>query len=403
MSGSRGFRIGRLAGIELWVDYSWLFIVVLLTWNLTMAFLAWHSGWSGLTAFATALVAALLFFASVILHELAHSLAARRFGLPVRRITLFLFGGVSDIEREPQSPKVEFVMAAVGPLTSIVLGVCVSLVAFAVIDIPAGEVVDPTHGLARLDPVVTLLAWLGPANIVVGAFNLIPGFPLDGGRMLRAALWRFTGDVSTATHVASSVGQAIGWFFVVVGIAAAFGARVPGLGAGLASGLWLAFIGWFLAAAAAQTWKRQVLRQELGDLMVSQLMRPPGPVAREDLDLATFVSDQLMRSEEAAFLVIDAAGNLVGLVTLEDVQRAPRETWGEASVTDAMTPAGRLLTAGPRDDLAVALERMVSADVAQLPVLDGGRLLGTLHRRDVVRWIGLHSLSRGVSRRGASH
>jgi Zn-dependent protease/CBS domain-containing protein len=403
MNGSRGFRIGRVAGIDLAIDYSWLFIVVLLTWNLTMVFLGWHPHWSGATAFATAMVATILFFASVLLHELAHSLAARRFGLPVRNITLFLFGGVSDIEREPQSPKVEFLMAAVGPLTSIALGAAIALVALVATNLPAGDLMDPSRGLVRLDPVETILAWLGPANVAVGVFNLIPGFPLDGGRMLRATIWHFSGDAGTATRVASSVGQGIGWVFVVVGFAAAFGARVPGFGAGLASGLWLAFIGWFLAAAAAQTWKRQVLQQQLEGMMVSQLMRPAGPVAREDLDVATFVSDQLMRSEETAFLVIDAMGKLVGLVTLGDVKRAPREAWDEASVADVMTPAGRLVTASPREDLAVALDRMVAANVSQLPVLDDARLVGTLLRRDVVRWIGLHSLSRGIPRRGASH
>lgn len=185
MNATRSVRIGRIFGIRIGFDYSWLFIVVLLTWSLTAAFSRWHPGWAPATALATALVAALLFFGSVLLHELAHSLVAKRFGIPVESITLFLFGGVSNIEREPPSAKAEFWTAIVGPLTSIALGIVLLALGSTITSSPGAALADPYAAIRHLDPVESLLMWLGPINIIVGVFNLIPGFPLDGGRLLQ--------------------------------------------------------------------------------------------------------------------------------------------------------------------------------------------------------------------------
>ncbi len=407
--GLRGVRIGRIFGIDLAIDQSWLFIAILMTWSLTVGFQRWHPTWTFGTSLGTAALAAVLFFVSVLLHELAHSLVARSFGIPVSRITLFLFGGVSNIECEPPSAKAEFFTAVVGPLTSIALGIILIAIASRAAALPADAVTDPYRALASLGPGATLLLWLGPINIVVGLFNLVPGFPLDGGRILRAALWGITGDLHRATRTASALGQAIGWMFVFLGVAMAFGANIPFFGRGLVGGLWLAFIGWFLTSAAAQTWKRQLVHEVLEGLTVSRLMRPPSAVVPGSANVETLVHEWLMRSEERAFPVTEGGGQhvdgasplsagrgqdlnqrLLGLVTLTDVRKAPRDAWPHTPVSTIMTPLADLVVTTPREDLAVALDKLARADVSQLPVVEGDRLVGVLQRRDVARFIELH-------------
>lgn len=391
MTGARAVRLGRIFGIELAIDPSWVFIALLMGWSLTTAFGRWHPDWSVATAFATATVATVLFFASVVLHELAHSLVARRFGVHVDRITLFLFGGVSSFEREPPSATAEFLTAAAGPLASVVLGVVLTVVGSLAIRLPADVVREPVADLSSLTPVQSLLLWLGPINVVVGVFNLIPGFPLDGGRILRAAIWGATKNLHAATWWASAVGQAIGWGLVFVGVAIVFGAEVPLFGRGVVAGLWLAFIGWFLSSAAAQTRRRQLVREVLEGVTVSRLLTPPGPIVPPNVDLNTLVGDWMIRGGERAFPVVDDQGNLLGLVTFADVRQVPREEWGSTEVAQIMTPRARLVTASPREDLADAADKLAQADVSQLPVVDRGEVLvGQLLRRDVLRWIELH-------------
>jgi Zn-dependent protease/CBS domain-containing protein len=390
MNGMRGVRLGRIFGIDIAFDYSWLFIVVLMTWSLAVSFAHWHPTWSGPLAFFTALVATLLFFGSVLLHELAHSIVARRFGVPVHRITLFLFGGVSNIEREPPSPKAEFWTAVVGPLMSIALGILFLFLGSLASGVASDAVLEPASRLARLTPMQTLLVWLGPINILVGVFNLIPGFPLDGGRILRSVIWGISHDLHTATRWASAVGQAIGWIFVFLGVAMAFGANVPFFGRGLIAGMWLAFIGWFLSSAAAQTWRQQLVHEILAGVTVSRLMRTPAPAVLPEVDVATFVHDWLMRRDERAYPVTNAAGDLLGLVTMADLRPVPRDAWPSVRVSQIMSPRERLVTSSPRDEAAEALDKLMRANVSQLPVLDGGRLVGMLLRNDVARWIELH-------------
>jgi Zn-dependent protease/predicted transcriptional regulator len=390
MNGVRGIKIGRISGIDIAFDASWIFIVLLMTWSLTVGFSRWHPAWGFGLSVLVALVAALLFFASVLLHELAHSFVARRFGVPVRSITLFLFGGVSNIEREPPSPKAEFWTAVVGPLTSIVLGVVLLAIGSAVTRTSSAFVNDPSAGLAALGPVETILMWLGPINILVGVFNLIPGFPLDGGRLLRSAIWASTRDLHVATRWAAAVGQAIGWALVFLGIAMAFGAHVPFFGGGFVSGLWLAFIGWFLSSAAAASWRSQLMHEALEGLTVARLMRPAARPVPASVDVTTFVHEWLMRSDDHAFPVVDETGRVIGLVTMRDVRVVPRDAWANVPVARVMTPFDRLVTTSPREGLAEAMEKMTRASVNQLPVFDGGGLVGMLHRGDIARWIELH-------------
>src|SRR5688572_21416840 len=229
-SGSRstqmrkGFRLGSVSGIELRIDWSLAIIFVLIVSMLGGGlFPAWHPEWSAAHSWATAFAAALLFFASVLVHELSHALTGRAHGIPVKRITLFVFGGMAQLEREPHEWRAELWMAIVGPLTSLVLGIAFLVGAESLM----GDVqVDPTQPaalLAQLGTAPTLLLWLGQVNIVLALFNLVPAFPLDGGRVLRAALWGATGDLLKATRWASSLGQAFAWVLIAAGHAMILG------------------------------------------------------------------------------------------------------------------------------------------------------------------------------------
>ena len=386
-----GLRLGRIFGINIYIDWSWIFIFLLVTWNLAAGvFPQLHPNWGATLNWGTAIVASLLFFASVLAHELAHSLVAKARGLPVRNITLFLFGGVSNIQREPASAGTEFVMSIVGPLTSIVLGVIFLLLSGATAagsDVITGNSIG---ALARLDPPSTLLLWLGPINILLGVFNLIPGFPLDGGRVLRSVLWALTKNLRLATRWASWVGQAVAWLFIFGGISMIFGISIPFFGTGFIGGLWLAFIGWFLNNAAVQSYQQVVVEDLLGGVTVAQLMHANTPTLAPSIPVSTLVHDHIMGTDERAFPVIDN-DRLVGLVCIEDVRKVPREKWDTTTVGEIMTPENQLAVATPREDATDALNDLARRDVNQLPVMEGGRLVGMLRRRDIMRWLQLHS------------
>jgi Zn-dependent protease/predicted transcriptional regulator len=389
-----GFGIGRIFGINIRIDWSWLFIVLLVTWNLSAVFSQSHPGWGPGLVWGMAIVAAILFFASVLAHELAHSLVARARGVPVRSITLFLFGGVSDIQREPDSPGAEFLMAVVGPMTSIVLGGLLAWLAGARAGPLQDVVTDPTRAIAGLSPLTTLLLWLGSINVILGIFNLIPGFPLDGGRVLRSILWALTNNLRRATRWASWTGQAIAWLMIIGGISMAFGARIPFFGTGFASGLWLAFIGWFLNSASVQGYQQVVVHDILEGVPVARMMRSDPPTCSADCSVSRLVHDHVMGTDDHAFPVLDN-GRLIGLVTLEDIRRVPRDAWDTTTVSEIMTPTDQLVVVAPQEDAAEALNKLMQRDVGQLPVLRDGQMVGLLRRRDIVKWLQLHAESVG--------
>lgn len=246
-----GFRIFRIFGIDVRVDWSWLIILGLVTWNLSTVFGNAHPEWGAGLRWGLGLVAAILFFASVLAHELAHSLVAKSRGIPVDDVTLFLFGGVSDIEQEPESAGGEFLMAILGPVTSFIIGGVLLLLGGVVSSVrETGG--DAMRLISQLSPLTTMVLWLGTINIILGVFNLIPGFPLDGGRVLRSIVWAITGSFRTATVVAAGAGEVIAMLMIAGGILMAFGVRIPIFGKGLGSGLWLALIGWFLHSGASR-------------------------------------------------------------------------------------------------------------------------------------------------------
>jgi len=386
-----GFKVGTLFGISIHVDWSWVLIFLLVTWNLAGAvFPSLHPDWSIGMNIALGLAASLLFFISILLHELAHSLVAKARGLPVRRITLFFFGGVSNIEREPPSPFTEFLMAIVGPLTSLLLGF--GFIWLGRQNIPEMDTAlsSPAQLLRGLDPLSTMLLWLGPINILLGLFNLIPGFPLDGGRVLRAILWALTKDFRRATRWATIVGQAVGWLMILAGVAMVFGATVPILGSGTLNGMWLAFIGWFLVQAASQSYQLVVVEDMLEGVPITRLMREPAPAVPPDLPISALVYDHIMQGDDRAFPVVEA-DRLLGVVYIENLRELNRSAWDQTTVRQVMVPQNELEIVTPREDAMDAFQKLTQREMRQIPVVQNGKLVGMLRRRDILRWLQVRS------------
>jgi Zn-dependent protease len=383
-----GFRVGQVAGIAIHVDLSLVIVFSLITFALGNGlFPSWHPEWGPLVTWATALAAAFLFFVSILIHELSHALVGRAQGIPVNAITLFVFGGVAQLEREPHTWRAELWMAIAGPITSLVLGMLFLFLGgmFAgPVDLEDGE-----RALAALNPIATLLFWLGPVNIILAVFNLVPGFPLDGGRVLRAILWGITNDLLRATQWASRLGQAFAWFLIMIGIGMLLGLHVPVLGGGFFTGMWLALIGWFLNNAALMSYRQLLVSEVLQDVPVSRLMRRDLLTVYPEMPIDTLVDERLMRSDQRAFPVIED-GDLLGLVCLQDIRSIPRHEWNTTSVGDIMTPANQLATISIDADAAQALQRLSREGVNQLPVIDDGELEGLVRREDILKWLSLY-------------
>lgn len=384
-----GLSLGRIFGIEIRIDWSWVFIFLLVAWNLSASFSQSNPEWSAVVVLITSVSAALLFFVSVLLHELAHSLVAVQQGVSVKSITLFLFGGVSNIQREPPSPKAEFWITIVGPLTSFALGILFLFIASAGINVgQASQNIEAV--IQNINPFLVVILWLGSINLILGFFNLIPGFPLDGGRLLRALLWAYTDDLRKATQWASWTGQVIAWFLIISGVAMIFGVQVPFFGTGFVGGLWLAFIGWFLNSAAIVSYKRIVVKDVLEGVEVSQVMRPNPPTVAPEIPVDSFVHDYVMRSDDYAFPVVEDE-QLFGIITMTDVRAVEREKWREMTVSDIMTPFDELVIVKPNDDVAEALETLMEHEFRQLVVAHGRTLDGLLRRRDIMKWLKLQT------------
>ncbi|HWP30018.1 MAG TPA: site-2 protease family protein [Chloroflexota bacterium] len=366
MEGS--YRLGRIAGIDVNIHVSWLLAFGLVTWSLAHSvFPANYPRWAPGTYWTLAVVAALLLFGCVLLHELSHSFVARALGLPVAGITLFVFGGVSTIQGEAEEPGDEFWMAFVGPLTSFALAALAWLL------------------LRTLDggrtPLAALLAYLADVNLLLGIFNLIPGFPLDGGRVLRSILWGVTGNLRQATRIAARVGQGVAYLFILGGIVLSFQGA-------LLSGIWLVFIGWFLLNAAEAS-AREGATPRLRRQPVGALLRTRPVVVPADLSVAELVEQYMLGQGARAVMVADD-GRLVGLVSLTDVKRVPPSQWASTPLHAVMTPAAQLVVVTPESSLQEALARLAERDVNQLPVVRDGVLVGMLSRADVIQYLQLY-------------
>ncbi len=359
-----GIRIVRLAGIDVLVHWSWLFIFVLLTWSLSEGlFLEQHPGWSWWAGWAAGAITSLLMFGSVLLHELSHSVMARRQGIDVRSITLFIFGGVSALTQEPQEPRQELIIALVGPLTSFGLAVLFGV---------AGLVLS---GTGAADAVL----YLALINAVLGVFNLLPGFPLDGGRVLRSAIWARGRTRLSATRIAAQGGVAVAFALMALGVVVA----ILGL---FLTGIWFIVIGWFLRSQADASYGQAVASDVLQGTRVKDVLRRDYHPVPPEISLATLLSDYVLTFHDRCYPVL-ANGQLRGLVSLTDLRKLPRNQWEARSVAEIMTPSERLRTVSPEDDLAKAADLMVSGDVHQLPVIEASRFLGFVTRADILQVI----------------
>jgi Zn-dependent protease/CBS domain-containing protein len=363
-----GWKVGRLAGIDISIHPSWLVIAFLITYSLAGSqfprqFRGWTEGQYWIVAGATAA----LFFGSVLAHELSHAILARRFGLKVEGITLFIFGGVTSIDADSRTPREEALIAAAGPATSLLIGaVLVGVDVF---------VDQPQLG--------ALIGWLGFVNIALGIFNLIPGFPMDGGRVLRALIWKLRGDRLTATRNAAVVGRLLAYALVGLGV---FIALQPG---GIVSGLWLAVIGWFLSNAAETTLMQAGVERSLNGVRVRDAMDPNPPAVSPNETVAELVNERMLGGEDRSYLVQHPDGGLAGIVTLKDVSRLARDDWPFARVTDIMTRFADLVTISPDAPMADALHLIQVRVVAQLPVIepDSRVPLGMVTRRGILKLI----------------
>jgi Zn-dependent protease/predicted transcriptional regulator len=380
-----GFRLGKIFGISIHVDWSWLLIFALVSWSLSATFGQIHSGWSAGMRWGMAMLAAFLFFASVLAHEFAHSLAALARGVAVQNITLFMFGGVSNIQREPDSPAEELFITIVGPLTSLFLGAL-----FLVIGAGGylNEAMTPTSLLGRLQPMNTILAWLGSINIMVGFFNLIPAFPLDGGRIVRSLFWAISGDVRIATRWASLLGQAIGWSMILGGLVMSLGVHLPVFGTGLFNGLWLIFIGWFLHNAAAAGYKHVVVQEVLNDVPVRNVMQTHIPVIPSDVQMNELIASP--SSKDRTMLVTEGS-DVVGMLAMNEIEKSSKQIGSSLAVSDVMTPVSELVYVTPDQGVAEAFDHLQRLDLRQMPVVRNNQIVGLLRRKDILRWLQLNS------------
>jgi Zn-dependent protease/CBS domain-containing protein len=384
------FRLGKVAGVEVRLDFTLILVFFLVAGSLGNHTLpAWHPDWPSSLIWGVALGAATLFFASVLAHEMSHALVARAQGMRVSGITLFMFGGVTEIVGEPPSPRAEFLMAIVGPLTSIAIGILAIIGGRAFVNAsPDFMAQHPEAVFASVAPLGTLLIWLGPINLLLGFFNLVPGFPLDGGRVLRSIIWAITKDLEKATVWAAGVGQILAWLLVATGVFIAFGGVVPFFGRGLFQGLWLILIGWFLSSAARMSAARVTEMGALRGVPVRSLMVSRVEVLDPDERLEAAVKDTVLKTDQSSFPVV-SHGELVGLVGIREMQ-AVRDRWPEVRVRDVMLPAEQITKIAADSDAAEAVTELADHSVNQVAVVDKGSFLGLLRREDIVRWLAFH-------------
>jgi len=367
-------KLGTISGIEIGLHYSWFIIAALIAFSLAGHFRQVNPSWGPGPIWIAALVTAALFFATLLLHELAHSLVAQARGLKVRAITLFALGGVSQIQDDATDAKTELLIAIAGPVASLIIG-------FGCLGIALG--LGWQRSTEPQTPVAGVLVWLGYINFALAVFNMIPGFPLDGGRVLRAILWAITKNSDRSTRIAARVGQFVAFLFILDGIWQFFS------GAGF-GGLWIAFIGWFLMDAAKASYADVEITTALRGVRVSEVMSRDCAIVSPGMSLQEFVNTYLLRAGERCFAV-EEQGHFVGLVTPRDVGSIPRDHWDKTAVREAMRPLQELHVITPDTPVLDALKLLTSKDVNQLPVVANGTLQGVLSRSQLVQLLQVRS------------
>ena len=354
------FTIGRIFGIPIGLHFSWLFIFAWLTWALANNFFPnQYHDWSQFQYWGVAVVASLALFGSILAHELGHSVVAMRYGIRVKSITLFILGGIAQISREAPRPMIEGLIAVAGPVVSLSLGG---------IFIGLSILLDGVN-----DQAAALAGYVGWANIFVGLFNLLPGFPMDGGRLFRAVVWGIRGNYLQATKMATSLGKAFGYALIGGGVALGVwqGSVLSGLGGVL--------IGFFLLNASAQTVAQVTLREALRGVRVREIMNGDVPLIPRRIDLHTLVNNYIAFTGRTLFFVGDD-GQWEGLLSVDDIKRVPREQWAATTVGDIMVSLDQVASVMPSDDAVTAMETMDEAEVSQIPVMESGYVVGLVGR-----------------------
>ena len=360
-----GLTFGRFLGIPLRLHYSWFLILVLIVWSLASGYFPQEfPGWQSGAYWLIGLLTSVLFFGSVLVHELGHSVIALREGVPVKSITLFFFGGLAHIARDPDTAGAEFRIAIAGPLTSLAL---------------AGLFFLGTWLTPISEEIAAASQYLFRINYLLAAFNMIPGFPLDGGRVLRAILWKLGRSFQKATRWAAYIGQGVALLFIIYGVWMMFRGD-------FLNGLWIAFIGFFLNNAAETSVRQVTIRESLLGVTASQLMSNRCMQVPVDMPLADLVNAHVLGRGDRCFFVIDQ-GLLQGLLTLHNIKAVPRSSWNTVTVTDVMIPLEQLLTIHPDEDAWTILRKMDEADINQVPVMDAGNLLGVVTRDHLLHYL----------------
>jgi Zn-dependent protease/predicted transcriptional regulator len=366
MDSASGLRIGRILGIPIYLDASWVIIFVLITMSLAMQFTQEHPQWTSAQHWTLGVATSLLFFASVLFHELSHSAVALAYKIRVVSITLFVFGGLARIGREPSNAIQEFNIAIAGPIASFFLaGVFYGLTLFFPYSTMTGA----------------LAAWLAETNAALAVFNLLPGFPLDGGRIFRAIVWGVTKDFTRATKLAGTSGKIVAYGMIVFGASYALQGQWR-------SGLWLAFIGWFLLNAAQESVAQIAIRETLSGLRAADVMSHEVPTIARDISLEDY-GHEVLRTGRRCHLVVTNE-RLVGMMNVHTLNSVPRAEWAHMSVQAVMIPREKILWASPDEPLLGLLERLLAADVNQMPVVsgtedDGAHIVGMVTRDSILR------------------
>ena len=360
------FKIGQIWNIPITINYSWFLIFLLVTWSLASGYFPQEFPNMGMAVYiGIAVVTSLLFFASVLLHELGHSWVALRNHIPVRSVTLFIFGGIAQIEDEPHTPGAEFRIAFAGPFVSLALAGLFGIIYYLARSIPF--LAAPSLYLMRI-------------NLVLGLFNLIPGFPLDGGRLLRAVVWKISANKFSATQVAAGAGQLVAFAFIGWGI-------FRTIQGDFFNGIWLAFIGWFLQQAASTSQMQSNMQQALQNVSVSQVMQREHPQVSALLTLRQLVDEHILNGGQRYFCVTDPQGQLKGCLTLQDISKIPQQQWAYTSVGKVAVPMERMVTVSPQTPLLAALQAMDKAVVSKMPVMEANEVVGVLTREDILHFV----------------
>jgi Zn-dependent protease/CBS domain-containing protein len=367
-------KLGRIFGVDVGVHWSWIFIFLIVTWSFaTGVFDEFYPQWTDAQKWIGGGVVSIVFFLSVLAHELSHAVVSNRTGLPVKSITLFVFGGVANLSRDPDNAAQEFKIAVVGPLSSLLIGAVFAALWAAF--------------YTRNDGLAGIFANLALINASLAVFNMLPGFPLDGGRVFRSLVWLKNKNRLRATKIASTAGEWIAYAIMAGGAVE--------LIFGYFGGLWLLFIGFFLRNAASASYEQLLVETTLDGVFVRDVMQTEFDSVGPETTVEELVQEHVLRKNARCFAVI-AAGDFAGLITLTDVRKLPRDQWPLTTVYRAMTPASRLYSVAPSETLTRVLQVMGMHDVNQLPVVYGRELVGMLARADVMRFVQLRQDLGGV-------